>query len=487
LSEATHTASVFSGRKRQALLLLAGVALLALSQVRFGVGLLGWFAPVPFLVFLGVTRGWRSRLALLGALCLAWTLAAAKYITPPFPYVLILLNGVSFGVVNGAGYLLWDRLRRGLPSHLANPAFAAVLVVLEWLQFSFTPLASNGAAAYTQLENLAFLQSTSLFGITGPSLLMYWFAAVAAHGVVARRVAWKQVAAVVGLIAIAHVWGAFRIGAPSPGETVTAAAVGTDSTWFGEELPDGAERGRIEDALFARTRDAAAAGARLIVWNEVSNIVDLEHEFDLIERAGAIAREHRVHLVMAYLVPIEHDPLRFENKYTWVGPTGEVLDTYYKQKPVPGEPSVPKGGAPKVIETDLGAMTGAICFDFDFPQVGRDRASRGADVVFLPSSDSVGVDPFHTQIAAVRAIEGGYSLVRSTRMGLSAGIDPQGRIRGWLSSNETDRRVLLVEIPKRGVWTLYSAVGDLPAYLAAAYILFLVVWRIRSRARSAAE
>jgi apolipoprotein N-acyltransferase len=472
-----------SERKLQILLLLGGIVLLGLSQVRCGVGLLAWFAPVPLLVFLRRTSGWRSRLALLGVLCLAWSLAAAKYITPPLPYMLILLNGVSYGVVSFIGYLGWDRLRRGLPTYLSSLTFAALMVVLEWLQHSFTPLASNGAAAYTQLENLAFLQTVSLFGIGGPSLLMYWFAAVVAEGIVERRIAWRVGSVVVGLIVLAHVWGAIRIGSPSRGETVEVAAVSTDLTWFGGPLPDQAELRAVDDALFERTVEAAAAGARMIVWNEVSTFVDAEDEAAVIERAGEIAREHRIHLVMSHIVPVSSEPLQVENKYIWIGPGGDVVDTYLKHKPVPGEPSIAGDGRARVVETGFGKATGAICFDFDYPQVGLDRARRGADIVFLPSSDTAGVDPFHTQIAAVRAIEGGFSVIRSTRMGLSAGIDPVGRIRGWLSANETDQRILLVTVPTNSIWTLYSVIGDALAYAALAFLVFVIVVRIRNRAR----
>ena len=101
--------------------------------------------------------------------------------------------------------------------------------------------------------------------------------------------------------------------------------------------------------------------------------------------------------------------------------------------------------------------------------------------MFLPSSDNLGVDPFHTQIAAIRAIEGGYSILRSTRMGLSAGIDPQGRIRGWLSANETVERILITTIPREGIWTLYSKVGDLIAYLAVLGVLVLTGFRVSRR------
>jgi len=470
-----------SETNRQIVLLSVGVILLVLSQVRFGVDLLAWVAPVPFLVFLKSTSGWRSRFVFLGFLCLAWTLAAAKYITPPLPYFLILLNGVSFGLVNGLGFLAWDRLRRGFPTYLSNLAFATVLVSLEWLQYSYTPLASNGAAAYTQLENLAFLQMASLFGITGLSLLMYWFAAIVADGIVERRIQWRQSLLVVGIIVIAHVGGAIRIGSSSKQATAKIAAVGTDSTWFGGDFPDKSKRKEIDDALFRRTQEAAKSGAQLVVWNEVSTFVDPMDEPKFVKRASKIAAKYRIHLVTSYIVPVQLEPLQVENKYTWIGPKGKVLDTYLKHKPVPGEPSISGDGKAKVIDTEFGKATGAICFDFDFPQVGLDRARRGASLVVVPSSDMAGVDPFHTQLAALRAIEGGYSVLRSTRMGLSAGIDQHGRIRGWLSANETDDRILLVTLPTESVWTLYSVLGDILAYVALLFSLALAFIRIVKR------
>ena len=66
-------------------------------------------------------------------------------------------------------------------------------------------------------------------------------------------------------------------------------------------------------------------------------------------------------------------------------------------------------------------------------------------------------------------------------MGLSAGIDPKGRIRGWLSTNETEERTLIVTIPNRSIWTLYSVVGDVLAYICIAYIFVLLALRIGKR------
>lgn len=104
----------------------------------------------------------------------------------------------------------------------------------------------------------------------------------------------------------------------------------------------------------------------------------------------------------------------------------------------------------------------------------------------VPSSDWRGIDPIHTQMAAVRAIEGGFSVLRSTRMGLSAGIDRHGRMRGWLSSHESSERLLTVTLPASGVVTVYSRIGDALVYVGIGYVLWAATSILRRRQRAAA-
>jgi apolipoprotein N-acyltransferase len=462
-------------------LLLIGVALVTLSQVRHGVNILGWIAPVPFLFYLLRTDGVRSRVFLCISLCIAWTLAAAKFITAPFPPMLIVINGLTFGFLSCVVYLGWSVLQRRLPPWMGHLTFPAMMVSLEWFQCTFTPLASNGSAAYTQLENLPILQFASLFGIFGISFLMYWFAAIVAGSLHHRKFFVRQSIAVTAVILTVAIYGSFRIGAPVEGKMAKVAMVGTDFDWFGEALPAQSERDHITDVLFARTRSAADAGARLIVWNEVSNIIFPAEEPHMVKRAAVIAGQYNSEVVMSFLVVLEVSPLRVENKLIRVSPDGDVADMYLKQKRVPGEPSVRGTRASPVTDSAIGRLGGAICYDFDFPGVARQLAVDGADIVYLPSSDTVGVDPFHSQIAAIRAIEGGYSVVRSTRMGLSAAIDPYGRIRGWQSANEQNDRILLATVPSESVRTLYAITGDLFCYLCLLFVVFSVGYSVYRR------
>ncbi|MBL4634395.1 MAG: hypothetical protein JKY56_11015, partial [Kofleriaceae bacterium] len=204
-----------------------------------------------------------------------------------------------------------------------------------------------------------------------------------------------------------------------------------------------------------------------------------EDEAASVEVGRVLAKRHQIDLVMAYVVPLTITPLLFENKFVWITPDGSLDHQYLKHRPVPGEPAVRGESAMRSTQTAAGTASGAICYDYDFPAIGRQHARLDLDLVVLPSSDWLGIDPVHSYMAGVRAIEGGYNLLRSTRMGLSVGIDAYGRVLGELSGNSSTHRILMVSLPKRSVNTIYNRIGDSFVYLLMAYLAALLVIRGR--------
>ncbi len=91
--------------------------------------------------------------------------------------------------------------------------------------------------------------------------------------------------------------------------------------------------------------------------------------------------------------------------------------------------------------------------------MAREHAALDVDLVVVPSNDWRGIDPFHTQMALVRGIEGGFSVARSVRFATSMVGDALGRVRGSASWFEGER-VMVARVPARRVETLYSRVGD---------------------------
>lgn len=440
--------------------------------MRWGIGLLAWLAPVPFILYLYQTQGKKSRFLVVGVMCLAWTLATAKIVTDPLPLVLALGYGIPLGLIFSAGFLFWDKLRHRIPNTFNGITFSAVMITVEWIQHRFTPFGTWGAAANTQLENLSFLQSVSLAGMAAVALPMYWFAALLAQAIDEKSIQYRQFSVLALLLISLHVYGGIRLGDVTMTEHTKVAAIGTDATFGGLPLPEADEIIIINKALFQRSEEAAKNGAKLISWTEGATISHPNEEADLIKRGQEFSAKNRVELVMSYIVTIEVEPLKYENKYVWIGDDGKIRHDYLKHEPVPGEPAI-RGIKPLVLaQTAFGPAAGAICYDYDFPYLGLENAKLNPGLVVVPSSDWKGIDPIHSQMASLRAIEGGYSLLRPTRFGLSVAYDFKGRVRGWQSANEEGPGIMIANVPTKPVQTLYKAAGDWLVYLA---IIFLFV------------
>lgn len=458
-------------------LLLAGAALLILSGMRFGVDALAWIAPVPFLLAATRAQTWRARLLLLLVLQVATGLQILKIITEPIPPVFALLFSVPMALGAWLLYLFWAWLQRRMGPIHGIYAFAALSGVSAWLTATTSDMGVWGSMANTQLDNLPFLQLASLVGVPGMDFFMGWVAAFLAALLQKPNKLLPHALALSLIASGVYVYGTLRLSNPQ-GSTVRAAAIVTD---LGVEdgLPPQAALEENTQLLFQRSLLAVQRGARLIAWNEGAAMVEPEQEQALLRRGQAFARQHGVDLVLAYISPQSHEPLLFLNRYAWIAQDGELLEIYDKHHPVPGEPSV-QGTAPlQVLERPYGKAAGAICYDFDFPSHARALARGGAGLLVVPSSDWAGIDPLHTKMARVRAVESGVNVLRPVRWATSAGFDTQGRVRGWMPVSEDNDRVLVVDLPTTKTATVYASLGDAPMSLAALYLLGLLLLSLR--------
>jgi len=440
------------------LLLTAGILATGISHAGFGIGFIAWFAPIPFLLYLRGNKGWKHGLLFFSAFFLSWSLAFLKIISTPLPVIFALLFALPVTLLQGCGYLIWRHFAEKKGALLLFPA---IMILMEWIQHSATPFASWGAAAYTQLENPALLQTVSLFGIAGLGFLIYLVSAMLER-VISGRSSKKEWTIVIAILGIFWTFGSLRlsIGERQARTTILTAAIGTDSTVGASSFPTTGKRQIVQKNLIKRTITAAQRGARLIVWNEAATAVLKNEENSFIKKLSSLARTQNIELVSAYIVPLSLKPLRYENKYRWFRPDGTLHHTYFKHEPVAGEPCT-KGTAPmRTIQSKIGRLSGAICYDYDYPWIGKAHAAIDTDIVALPSSDWRGIDPLHSQMAAVRAIENGFSIVRSTRFGLSAGIDCYGRFHTRMSHFNSKEKIMLSQVPNKKITTLYNIVGD---------------------------
>jgi len=460
--------------------LTIGVATMALTHMTFSIEVMAWVSSIPFLIYLSLTKGWKSRLNFILALILAWSVVVTKIISDPIPLALVFLYSIPISLFHLPGYLIWSKFK---DQKYALFLFPAIMVTMEWIQYTFTPLASWGVAAYTMHDNVSLIQTVSLFGLAGLSFLIYWVNVSIAHILIKRKtsISTFQLPLIMLLLLIAFGSIRYDMSKANGRDTVTVAAVGTDSKASGLPLPSKERNDQVKTALFKRTRTAANGGAKIISWNEAAIFIMPEDENEWINSIKDLAAELNITLIASYVTPISQTPLRYENKYQFIDSSGNITHAYLKHQPVPGEPAVQGKSSLKVVDiigTKIGA---AICYDYDFPHLAKGYGKLGADMIMVPSSDWRGIDPVHSEMAAFRSVEQGHSVLRSTRFGLSAAITPYGEMVSQMSSFDNNDKIMYSQLPTKGVTTVYSIIQDSFVYLCIGFLLLFIVLMVRSK------
>ena len=363
-------------------------------------------------------------------------------------------------------------------------------VALDFLRASGTEVlaATFGYRSYALYEHPLLLQPISVFGIHGLELLILlvnWAAAAIAIAAIDRRrggagprlpvrLATRWVAAVAVLVVAWVAASAVMLDRDAP--EVVVAAVQTGVARGGD---DWEERFRRD---IEQTRDAAAQGAELVVWNEVGLQVDITEERtdelrDLVEETG-------VHLAVGF--GFDDEQGRHHNEVLLMAPDGEIVGVYGKDHPgtFAGDYS-DTGGTYPVYDTALGELATIICYDLDFTDTARRMADGGARLVATPSADVPSLAYVHYTHLVFRAIENRVSMVKADNEFDSAIIDPYGRILERAASHDGGLQATLVAaVPLGSGVSPWVQLGNWFAWLTVAGTVAFAGLSWRSRRRS---
>ena len=117
----------------------------------------------------------------------------------------------------------------------------------------------------------------------------------------------------------------------------------------------------------------------------------------------------------------------------------------------------------------LGPYGAYVCYESVFPQVARTLARLGAELLVNVSNDAWFGPTFgvrqHFEMGRLRAVETGRWLLRAGNDGITASIDPYGRVVAELPRGE--RGYLLAPYSLRSRNTPYVLWGDVPMLLVA--------------------
>jgi apolipoprotein N-acyltransferase len=496
-------------------------AALVLCFPRSELDLLAWIALVP--VLFHVTRVQPRRAMLAGAVMglvfhlgnLYWvSQVMVQYgggISRPTS-VAILLALVAYLSLYAAAF-------GGLAAGASARGGAAALFVAPflWVGLEFFRQYPFGGfpwclLGYSQVSAPAVAQVASLVGVYGLSFLIvlvnaliaYWFCRPGRKQAVAAAIP------VVTVVSAAVLFGRFEleISVPSPSYPVAAVQ--------GNVLQEHKWDPGWAASIFARhlelSTQAAEGGARLIVWPESSTPFYFDGSPVASERMRQFVRDNDVFLLFGSddyeISPESAEDYRAFNGVKLLAPDGQIPLRYHKMYLVPFGEFVPlrsllgfarplvqsvgdfsPGEDVLVAPVDGGTVGAFVCYEAIYSGLARRFVEQGASLLVNVTNDAWfgrSAAPYqHLSMARLRAIETRRYLVRAANTGISALVDPYGRI---LESGELFvPEVVAGRVGFRHDKTFYVRYGHLlPGSMAVVTLVFavaLVALHLRDKRR----
>ena len=497
----------FQFAKRAALSIVSGVCF-ALAFPDAAIGWLAFIALVPLLVAIsGSTTGRQAFLCGWIAQTTAWLIMVPWVIRvmshygglPQIAGILIfILMSLYLGLYGALFALLVHRIRPGtsLARWLVVPlAWAAVEYVRTYLLTGFPwNLLATAIIDYTQLILIDRFAGPYLVGamIVVPSAVIAW-------GIAARPSRTAAVFAALAVAIVGFVWwatglvGSKLIMRPTGNPTHTAALlqpnISQEMRWDDSNLFD------IFQRMMAMTATAVENGADVVIWPE--STVPLSYSRTDFYRNGveAISRDKGVDVILGSVAE-EEDATKLWNAAFLVS-GGRTIGHYDKIKLVPFGEYVPlrkafffaKKLVRNVGEFQFGTnetpLTGkfrygpAICYEIVYPQITRTQVRNGANVLVTITNDAwydgTSAPRQHLNMARMRAVEDDRYLLRAGTTGISALVDPTGRIVEELPMGQ--QGTIYAKFQTRETTTPYVRFGDWFSWLAVAVTAFFAFWK----------
>jgi len=233
----------------------------------------------------------------------------------------------------------------------------------------------------------------------------------------------------------------------------------------------------------------AAEHPPLLIWAE--NPAPFFFTRDPIFRNAMenMARQAHAFVITNTIIPLDERGDTITNTAITLDPEGREVSRYDKIHLVPFGEYVPWWALPGVVHkitsevgnfvpgssysvapSPGGGIGVFICYEAIIPQLARKLVANGAGVLVNISNDAWYGDSAaasqHLEMARLRAIENHRYLLRATNNGLTAFIDPYGRVLAEIPRYR--RMVMPAHFDFETRQTFYSAHGDAFAWLCAA-------------------
>ncbi|MGH9606246.1 MAG: apolipoprotein N-acyltransferase [Terracidiphilus sp.] len=432
--------------------------------------------------------------------------------------------GLYFGIF-GWAVMLVRRATGDTRLALAAAPFFWVAVELAGARITSVPWDQLG---YSQVDNTLLTQLAPWTGTYGISFVLVAVNALIAGAYIFGRCRNRRIWGISGIVLAVGGAAGLLLHPPKPAPTATAVLiqpnlnVAANNSWVGAAwtshmaqfarlagegcgsyiagIPQtGAPHGEIVCPTHPTPPD-------LVAWPE-SPAPFVQSDPQLMPALGAIARGAQAPLVVGAIGTDYSNADQLWHDYNSaliVGADGLLVGRYDKIHLVPFGEYVPFENllffahklTGRVSEFDRGTVRSTflldsrnggghrygvfICYEDAFADEVRQFARHGADVFVNISDDGWYGDtsaPWqHLNIARMRAIENRRWLLRDTNTGITAAIDPYGRVRESIPRHQVG--ALAARFGFRDDITFYTAHGDVFAWLCAIAACLLVGWAV---------
>jgi apolipoprotein N-acyltransferase len=413
----------------------------------------------------------------------------------------------AFGVV--LARILWTR---GAPRILA---LGVALTATEWLRGHVLTGFPWNTFGYALASPLELAQSASVIGIWGLTFIaVIVFASPATLTDDRAETRWAWLPLVLGIAVLAGLggFGALRL-SRTPTRLVDGVHLRIVQPNLQQDIRFNYAAKQEVMKRYIALSDRAAGPQSLgvrdvthLIWPESAFPFFLTREPDALDQIAQLLRHGTVLITGAVRLaePLNPtDPAVFNSIYV-IDHDGSILALYDKVHLVPFGEYLPfqhvlenlglrqltklRGGFLAGDRRRLITVPGAppalplICYEIVFPGEAAPAGERPGWIVNVTNDGWFGISsgPYqHFQQARLRAIEEGLPLVRAANTGISAVVDPLGRIINSLPLGREG--VIDSPLPRAVGAPIYARVGDAPVAIIVA-IAFLAVIRRRHRA-----
>jgi apolipoprotein N-acyltransferase len=483
--------------------------LLTLSFPSPDVGILSLVALVPLLMAASDLKPPKAFLAGWSAgfiwffICYNWVAhSISNYGGIPFPLdraVIVLLAGVHALYTGFFGAIIppWRRMTGFKALMLLPSAWVLLEVARSWIPAPFPWLILGSSFWRIPLLRPMY----SIMGVYGVSFFIVTFNTALCLVLTGKHIGRKHLAVTFGVMVLLPVLG-----------SVTARTVPSES------IKVGIVQGNIEQSLkweeelkddtvnlyLGLTENAVRQGAELVVWPETAIPVFYQVEQEIAKILREYSAENGVHLIFGSPGYEMHDrKVRLFNRAYHIAPDG--IEEYYDkirlvpfgeyvpfsslipfiERMVPGEGEFERGRWEGPFSTPVPSGL-LICYEASIPSLARREVKDGSRILINITNDawfgrSWGPHQ-HLAVASIRAAENGVPLLRAANTGISAVIDPKGRVVRSLPLGSRD--IIVTRIHTGGNGTFYSRFGDWIVLWSIAVITIIIytdilIWRVK--------